>query len=62
MEERDRLLGIIEQRCLKQTNGAEWFVNKMEARGSEDRYDALRGVLEEYRQRMHTNVPVHEWD
>ncbi len=61
-EERDRLLGIIEQRCLKQTNGAEWFVKKMEARGKGDRYDALRGVLEEYRNGMHTNVPVHEWD
>ena len=32
-DERDRLMGIIEQRCLKQTNGAEWFVNKMDAEG-----------------------------
>ena len=28
-EDRDRLLGIIEQRCLTGTNGAEWFVERM---------------------------------
>ena len=31
-EERDRLLGIIEQRCLTGTNGAEWFVGRMHQR------------------------------
>ncbi|MGL5823343.1 MAG: glutamate--cysteine ligase [Nocardioides sp.] len=58
----DRLLGIIEQRCLAQTNGAEWFVAKMERRGDGGRrYDALRGVLAEYRHHMHSNQPVHTW-
>jgi gamma-glutamyl:cysteine ligase YbdK (ATP-grasp superfamily) len=60
--ERNRLLGIIEQRCLAQTNGAEWFIDKMQSReGCSERYDALRGVLEEYRHNMHTNEPVHTW-
>ena len=61
-DERDRLLGIIEQRCLTGTNGAEWFVAKMAGRAGQDRYDALREVLEEYRTNMHTNEPVHTWD
>lgn len=62
VEDRDRLLGIIEQRCLTGTNGAEWFVERMNQRGREDRYDALRATLNEYRERMHTNEPVHTWD
>ncbi len=59
---RDRLLGIIEQRCLTGTNGAEWFVARMRRRRGEDRYDALRATVLEYRERMHTNEPVHTWD
>jgi len=57
----DRLLGIIEQRCLLATNGAEWFVNRMAARAGQDRFDALRATLLEYREAMHTNEPVHTW-
>src|SRR3954471_3861561 len=34
----DRLLGIIEQRCLTGMNGAEWFVRKMADRGDEERF------------------------
>lgn len=61
-EEVDRLLGIIEQRCLAGVNGASWFADRFHARfqGS-DRGDALRATLREYRERMHTNQPVHEW-
>lgn len=59
---RDRLLGIIEQRCLLGTNGAEWFVGRMRQRDNEDRFDALRATLLEYRERMHTNEPAHTWD
>ena len=58
----DRLLGVIEQRCLLQTNGAEWFVQRMQGRKTEDTYDALRATLGEYLDRMHTNEPVHTWD
>jgi hypothetical protein len=58
---RDRLLGIIEQRCLLGTNGAEWFVGEMHRRRDQDRFDALRATLLDYRDRMHTNEPVHTW-
>jgi gamma-glutamyl:cysteine ligase YbdK (ATP-grasp superfamily) len=58
----DRLLGIIEQRCLTGINGAEWFVNRMAQRSDMERLDALRATLLEYRERMHTNEPVHTWD
>ncbi len=61
-EERDRLLGIIEQRCLTGRNGSEWFVERMHARSDVDRYDALRATLLEYRENMHTNEPVHTWE
>jgi len=62
--ERDRLLGIIEQRCVVGQNGASWFADKFHANldnGSEDRMDALRATLNEYRANMHTNEPVHTW-
>jgi hypothetical protein len=61
-DESDRLLGIIEQRCVKGVNGASWFVDRMHARRGQDRYDALRATLLEYRERMHSNEPVHTWD
>ncbi len=57
----DRLLGIIEQRCLLGTNGAEWFVRAMKKRADLERFDALRATLLEYRELMHTNEPVHTW-
>jgi len=60
--EADRLLGIIEQRCVTGMNGAEWFVRKVASRSADDRFDALRAVLLEYRERMHSNEPVHTWD
>ncbi|NYD41575.1 glutamate-cysteine ligase family protein [Nocardioides panaciterrulae] len=61
-EESDRLLGIIEQRCLTGTNGAEWFVRRMARRADMERFDALRATLLDYRERMHSNEPVHAWD
>ena len=60
--EADRLLGIVEERCLRVTNGAEWFVGRVHAEGERDRYDALRAALRDYRERMHSNQPVHTWD
>jgi hypothetical protein len=60
-EEIDRLLGVIEGRCLSGVNGAEWFVRRMADRADQGRYDALRATLLEYRERMHTNEPVHTW-
>jgi glutamate-cysteine ligase len=64
-EESDRLLGIIEQRCLAGQNGASWFVDRFHERageGDSDRLAALRDTLNEYRAHMHTNDPVHSWE
>jgi hypothetical protein len=62
--ERDRLLGIIEQRCLTHRNGAQWQVDTLhalEGKGRLDRQDALHEMLRRYLPNMHENVPVHEW-
>ncbi|HSK27041.1 MAG TPA: glutamate-cysteine ligase family protein [Jiangellales bacterium] len=62
-EERDRLLGIIEQRCLTHRNGAAWqvdTVHRLEAAGK-DRQRALHQMLQGYIERMHSNEPVHAW-
>jgi gamma-glutamyl:cysteine ligase YbdK (ATP-grasp superfamily) len=58
--ERDRYLGIIAGRCMAASNGASWQVGAFRRRGGE-RAGALRSMLVEYRERMHTNTPVHEW-
>ncbi|MFG2038081.1 glutamate--cysteine ligase [Dactylosporangium sp. NPDC048998] len=63
-DHRDRLLGIIEQRCLAQRNGAAWQVeaaHAIEGSGPVERDDTMRRLLQEYLPRMHSNVPVHEW-
>jgi hypothetical protein len=62
--ERDRLLGIIEQRCVTARNGAQWQVDTLhalEGEGHLDRRDALHEMLRRYLPNMHENVPVHEW-
>jgi gamma-glutamylcysteine synthetase len=64
-EERDRLLDVIEQRCVVGQNGASWFADRFHTRLAQsdgDRLDALRSTLNEYREHMHTNDPVHTWD
>jgi gamma-glutamyl:cysteine ligase YbdK (ATP-grasp superfamily) len=61
-EEVDRYLGIIQHRCLEGVNGAEWFAGRMARRRDQERYAALRATLLEYRERMHSNEPVHTWD
>jgi len=61
-DEAKRFLGIIEQRCLLGTNGAEWFVNRLHTEGASlERPEALRRTLVAYREAMHTNEPVHTW-
>lgn len=59
----DRLLGVIEGRCLSGRNGASWFRSHVRERQElgADRSEALRQTLLEYRERMHTNEPVHTW-
>ncbi len=60
----DRLLGIIEQRCLTGRTGAAWqvtAVGAVSAAGGADRGDALRLMTQSYIEHMHTNEPVHTW-
>jgi gamma-glutamyl:cysteine ligase YbdK (ATP-grasp superfamily) len=62
--ERDRLLGVIEQRCLRQRNGAEWqvdVVRSLQGRYNLTRQEALRDMLRRYVDYMHVNEPVHAW-
>jgi gamma-glutamyl:cysteine ligase YbdK (ATP-grasp superfamily) len=61
---RDRLLGVVEQRCLTGVNGASWqaeTVRRLEADHNLDRLDALREMTLRYIAHMHTNEPVHTW-
>ncbi|MER6578000.1 glutamate--cysteine ligase [Nonomuraea sp. NPDC050227] len=57
----DRLLGIIEGRCLTGRTGATWQVERVRAQGG-DRHEALRAMTLDYIDRMHGNDPVHTWD
>ncbi|GII23024.1 glutamate--cysteine ligase [Planosporangium mesophilum] len=62
--ERDRLLGVIERRCVTGRNGARWQVDTarhLERERNLDRHEALRGMLDRYVECMHSNTPVHEW-
>jgi hypothetical protein len=58
---RDRLLGIIEARCVAGTNGASWQVDTVRALGG-DRLAALHEMLRRYVENMHANEPVHTWE
>jgi hypothetical protein len=63
-EDRDRLLGVIEQRCLTGRNGATWqvaTVRSLEESTSMDRGQALAEMTRRYLDLMHENRPVHEW-
>jgi gamma-glutamyl:cysteine ligase YbdK (ATP-grasp superfamily) len=60
----DRLLGIVEQRCLTGRTGAAWqiaTVSALDQRGGADRAEALRLMTQRYIDHMHTNEPVHTW-
>ena len=60
----DRLLGIIEQRCLTGRTGAAWQIATVAAltqRSGADRPEALRLMTQRYIEHMHTNQPVHTW-
>jgi hypothetical protein len=60
----DRLLGIIERRCVSLRNGASWqsqvFHHLYENKGL-DRPEALREMTRRYRDHMHSNEPAHDW-
>jgi gamma-glutamyl:cysteine ligase YbdK (ATP-grasp superfamily) len=58
----DRLLGIIEGRCLNERNGASWQASTFHRLYAElDRSDALREMMRLYVGHMHSNEPVHTW-
>jgi gamma-glutamyl:cysteine ligase YbdK (ATP-grasp superfamily) len=62
--DRDRFLGIIEQRCVTRRNGATWLAHSFRSRrrgGSQDPFDAMRAVTGRYRELMNSNEPAHTW-
>jgi hypothetical protein len=62
--DRDRLLGIIERRCVTLRNGASWqsaVFHRLYDEDGLDRDEALRRMTVRYRELMHANAPVHEW-
>jgi gamma-glutamyl:cysteine ligase YbdK (ATP-grasp superfamily) len=61
---RDRLLGIIEDRCRTGRNGATWQTEAVWAAEHDrglDRDEALHDMLLRYSALQHTNEPVHTW-
>ena len=62
--DRDRLLAIIERRCVEHANGASWqsgAFHRLYGERGLDRADALRELTVRYRDHMHSNEPVHSW-
>ncbi|HMG62180.1 MAG TPA: glutamate--cysteine ligase [Streptosporangiaceae bacterium] len=58
----ERLLGIIEQRCLTGRTGATWQSQTVhDLSGPSDRRGALQRMTQGYIDRMSTNEPVHCW-
>jgi gamma-glutamyl:cysteine ligase YbdK (ATP-grasp superfamily) len=60
----DRLLGLIEQRCLTGQTGAAWqiaAVSSLTGHNGTNRQEALRLMTQSYIEHMHTNQPVHTW-
>ena len=61
---RDRLLGIIEARCRTRRNGAVWqseMVRALEQERNLDRMSAITEMLNQYRDGLYHNEPVHLW-
>ena len=59
--DRDRLLGVIERRCVTMRNGAAWQSAAFHRLDQGDRLEALRQMTVLYREHMHANEPVHDW-
>jgi hypothetical protein len=60
----NRLLSLIEQRCVTGQNGASWQVDsvcRLEDSGVSDRDEALRLMTQDYIDKMNSNEPVHSW-
>jgi hypothetical protein len=62
--DRDRLLELIERRCVTLRNGASWQADAFHRLYDDrrlERLDALRQMTVAYREHMHANEPVHGW-
>jgi gamma-glutamyl:cysteine ligase YbdK (ATP-grasp superfamily) len=62
--DRERLLGIIERRCVTQCNGAAWqaaMFHRLYDDRKLGRSQALAQMTLRYRELMHANEPVHAW-
>ena len=59
--DRDRLLGVIERRCVTMRNGSTWQSAAFHRLDKGDRLEALRQMTVLYREHMHANEPVHDW-
>ncbi|WP_430779647.1 glutamate--cysteine ligase [Actinoplanes sp. G11-F43] len=61
--QRDRLLGVVEDRCRTGRNGATWQTAAVRAAGERgrDRAAALREMTQRYVEFQRTNEPVHTW-
>ena len=60
----DRMLSVIEQRCLTGRTGATWqaeTVRALEERGGLSRSEALQEMTQLYLTLMHAGEPVHTW-
>jgi len=63
-EHADRLLGIVEQRCLTGQTGAAWQIATVTGLTEQyglNRTEALRQMTQRYIEHMHTNEPAHTW-
>ena len=63
-DDAERLLGVIEQRCLAGRTGATWqtdTVHALEQRGRLSRSAAVSEMTRRYLELMRTNEPVHAW-
>ncbi|AWB92053.1 glutamate-cysteine ligase family protein [Aeromicrobium chenweiae] len=59
----DRLLGVIEQRCITGRNGSTWLIDEFrhQTRSGPDRAAAMRATTLAYEHHMHEGQPVHLW-
>lgn len=60
---RERLLAVIEQRCISGRNGATWLIQEFEYQRARraDRQAAMRATTQAYEALMHGGDPVHTW-
>ncbi|MGW0737547.1 glutamate--cysteine ligase [Streptomyces sp. NPDC002851] len=61
--DRDRYLGVIEERCRRRVNGASWQAETYHRarRSGLSRQDALAATTRRYCELMHAGEPVHTW-